>query len=257
MEQRIAKLAKQFDAIDASLRELQQALKKVSAAATSGTAAPSASTRSRAAVDPASITALQPCAQDTPEVAAVRRWCLENGLYSAVFKWVPSDYYSHTLQWRRDVLDAATIAHLCKTIVLENTHCVNTDCSDKANSRYYLAVYQYVEKFDAEMIMRVIKEMNTGLGKKKFNFRLADEEKAKELTGFTHGAVVPFGTTQPVPVVLSASVMKLTPAYIFLGGGHVDCKVRVDVDEFVERLQPIVAPITVPLSTEELEQIAD
>lgn len=41
-----------------------------------------------------------------------------------------------------------------------------------------MIVYQYVTRFDADMVMKVIRELNPGLGKKKFNFRLADANKA-------------------------------------------------------------------------------
>lgn len=67
-----------------------------------------------------------------------------------------------------------------------------------------MIVYQYVTRFDADMVMKVIRQLNPGLGKKKFNFRLADADKALQLTGFPNGAVVPLGTTVPLPVVLSA-----------------------------------------------------
>lgn len=41
-----------------------------------------------------------------------------NGVKDFSFKRVPSDYYTWTLEARRDVLDAASIHHLCKSIVL-------------------------------------------------------------------------------------------------------------------------------------------
>lgn len=207
--------------------------------------------------DPSDIKELQPCLQDTPEVAALRKWCLTHQLYSARFRWVPSDYYSHSLQWRRDILGAASIQHLCKTIVLENTHCVNSDCSIRENSRYYLVVYQYTERFDAELLMLYVKDMNKGLGRKKFNFRLASSDVALQLTGFSHGAVAPFGTSVDIPVILSNKIVTLTPSVFWIGGGHVDCKVCVDVRDFVNVIKPMVADITVKRSDDELEGLIE
>ena len=187
---------------------------------------------------------LESCEQDTPEVAHVRAVCRSLPLLSAKLQWVPSEYYSKTLQWRRDILGAPSIQYLCKTIVLENTHCVNSDCSVRTNSRYYMVIFQYVEKFDSEMLMRFIKGMNESLGKKKFNFRLADGATSQGLTGFGHNAVVPIGTKCPIPVVLSEKIVRLSPAYFWLGGGHADCKLRVDVEDFIAHVDPFVADFT-------------
>lgn len=245
IEARVAALTKRFHVIEVAIRELQQRHETASVAP------------SKKRKDPASLTALLPNARDTPEVAALRKWCLAHKIHTAEFKWVPSDYYSQNLQWRRDVLGAPTIQHLCKTIVLENTQCENKDCSNYDNSRYYMIVYRYVDRFNAEMVMRVMRERNPGLGKRKFNYRLANPETALALTGFGHGAVCPVGTATPIPVILSAEITLMSPAHFWMGGGHVDCKVRIDVEEFLAVVKPIVAAITVPLTPEELEQIAD
>ncbi|ESL07728.1 hypothetical protein TRSC58_04579 [Trypanosoma rangeli SC58] len=200
---------------------------------------------------------LQPCARETPEVAALRRWCLAHGLHSARFHWVPADYYQHPLQWRRDVLAAPSIYHLCKSIVLENTHCPHTDCGLRENSRYYIAVFPYTESFDERLLMRFVMAMNKGMGKKKFNFRLAEPAKALQLTGFGFGAVAPVGTTEAVPVIISDRIVELSPPVFWMGGGHVDCKMCVDVAEFVRVVNPFVGAFTTPLSVEELERLVE
>jgi prolyl-tRNA editing enzyme YbaK/EbsC (Cys-tRNA(Pro) deacylase) len=192
----------------------------------------------------------EPNARDTAEVARVRAITKEMRLASTAFAWVPSEYYERPLAWRRQQLQAASERHLCKAIVLENTHCVNDDCRDPRNSRYYVAVFQYVQRFDAEKVMRFVKGMNETIGKKNFNFRLA--ANGADVTGFTHNAVVPFGLKTSMPVILSREITQLNPPYFWMGGGHVDCKLRVDVPEFLDRFQPFVADITVPYSAEEL-----
>lgn len=255
LEQRLVQLASRFDALEAGIKQVQQRLHGGKAAAAAAAAAPSsAATPAQAAAD---LTALQPDPKDPAEVASLRRHCLKVGLHSAAFLWVPSNYYQENLQWRRDALQAPSIRHLCKTILMENTHCTNADCSDRANSRYYLVVYQYVDRFNSDMVGRVIQEMNPGMGKKKFNFRLADPADAERLTGVRSGAVAPFGTPTAIPVVLSAGITELAPPTFYVGGGHVDCKCRLDTAEFIRVTNAIVAPITVPLTEEELLQIAD
>ncbi|AIN98192.1 hypothetical protein LPMP_211130 [Leishmania panamensis] len=258
--QRLAQLVRRFDAIEADLQRLQQQLRNAAlgeAAAGAASSGVSSSGTSSALKAPADLSALQPDPKDPLEVAKLRRHCLENGLHSAEFIWVPLNYYQENLQWRRDALQAPSIRHLCKTILMENTHCTNNDCADHRNSRYYLVVYQYVDRFNSDMVGRVIHELNPGIGKKKFNFRLADPAEAERLTGVRSGAVAPFGTSVPIPVILSAGVTKLTPPIFYVGGGHVDCKCRLDMEEFTRVANAIVAPITVPLTEEELGQIAD
>ncbi|EAN77555.1 Aminoacyl-tRNA editing domain containing protein, putative [Trypanosoma equiperdum] len=258
VETRIQALVQRYTLMENNINKLRKALASLGEGQQNANTTP----RNEATAvahhrDPCDLKELQPCPQDTPEVAALRRWCIEHSLTTAVFRWVPSDYYQHTLQWRRDELAAPSVHHLCKSILMENTHCTNKDCGVRENSRYYLIVYPYTEKFDAEMVMRHVKGLNEGLGKKKFNFRLAAPDVALQLTGFGHGAVAPFGTPTEIPVILSDKILQLTPAVFWMGGGHVDCKVRVDVEQFMEVIKPIVASVTTPLSAEELGQLVD
>lgn len=43
---------------------------------------------------------------------------LSNGVTDFLFGWVPKDYYDRTFEERRDILGAASVDHLCKSIVL-------------------------------------------------------------------------------------------------------------------------------------------
>lgn len=236
LDSRLASLNLRFDAIEGALCELTNRLKNVSA---------TQATRPK----------LEICSHDTPEVATLRKWCYDKDLQTTVFQWVDSCYYSKPLQWRRDTLKCPSINHLCKSILLENTHCPNPDCAVKTNSRFYLVVFQYVEKFDSEKLLRAVKNLNPGVGKKQFNFRLADPAKAQELTGFGYNAVVPFGGRVDIPVILSEKIACLQPGYFWMGGGHEDCKLRMDVNEFLAVFDPLVADISNPLPEEELNQI--
>ena len=283
LEERVAALTARFDAVEAganaivSMRQRLDALERrwatieagaaalagpsADAASAAASSAPSSSTAAAAAsavaVDCSKIAALQPDPRDDATVAKVRRACIDLGLSTAQFKWVEGAYYNKPLQYRRDLLQAPSIQYLCKTIVLENTHCTNEDCSDPSNSRFYMVLFQYTEKFNSDEVMRFIKDKNEGIGKKKFSFRLANPEVSAALTGFGYNAVAPFGTKTQIPIILSQKITELAPRYFWMGGGHADCKVRVDTDEFIRVLKPFVCNFTNALTEEELSQITD
>ncbi|XP_070011521.1 uncharacterized protein [Nicotiana sylvestris] len=103
-----------------------------------------------------------------------------NGVVDFSFKRVPSDYYDWPLESRRDIVSAASIQHLCKSIVLSSFHVimqVNTqaasniiDCSDRNNSKYYVVVVQYAARFNAEAVKNFPYTLNESkIAKKKFN----------------------------------------------------------------------------------------
>ncbi|KAG8476589.1 hypothetical protein CXB51_033516 [Gossypium anomalum] len=155
-----------------------------------------------------------------------------NGVNDFIFKRVASDYYDWPLESRRDVLGAASVHHLCKSIVLvchstillrtdnhRSISCmlhteaallaqVNTqapsnviDCSDRNNSKYYVVVVQYTARFNAETVKNFLYTLNNGkISKKKFNLRLAPEETSIKLTGYEHNAVTCIGMQTDIPV---------------------------------------------------------
>lgn len=63
---------------------------------------------------------------------------------TAVFMRVPVDYYDHDLEYRRQCLSAASVEHLCKSIVMENTKAPSefNDCGGLEDSRYYCVIVQ-------------------------------------------------------------------------------------------------------------------
>ena len=257
LQQRIDALTKRFSGIEARIRqaEKQQADLAKKVAHQDPTALTQAPTLSKKQL--AALPNLKPDAKDTPEVAALRAECINIGLSSAIFQWVSEEYYDRNLQWRRDTLKAPSIHYLCKSILLENTHCTNEDCSDRNNSRYYCCLFQYTTKFDSDAVAKFIQGLNPGLGKKKFGFRLADPAKSAEITGVGKNAVAPFGMKQPIPIILSDELLKLQPGYFWMGGGHVDAKLRADTAEFVRVLNPFVTHFTTPLNDEELAALKE
>ncbi|KGN55874.1 uncharacterized protein LOC101218396 [Cucumis sativus] len=182
-------------------------------------------------------------ADDDDTVARLSAILTTNAVNDFSFKRVPSDYYDWPLEARRDVLDAASIDHLCKSIVLVNTQAPShiVDCSDRNNSKYYIVVVQYTAKFNAETIRSFLYSLNDGkIAKKKFNLRLAPEEISAKLTGYEHNGVTCIGMKTDIPVILDEAIVKLNPDYFWLGGGETDLKLGIRTSEFINYVKPFI-----------------
>ncbi|KAM1159087.1 hypothetical protein EV1_031995 [Malus domestica] len=212
---------------------------------------------------------------------------LANDVKNFAYKRVPSDYYDWSLDARRDALGAASIHHLCKSIILVVVRpCLHSpqssvvDCSDSNNSKYYVVVFQYTARFNAEAVKNFLYSLNEGkIAKKKFNcqflsgsvhiflailgfsgrtvlemdlcmkvivvvigyaLRLAPEDKSIELTGFEHNAVTCVGMKTDIPVILDEAIEKLNPDFFWLGGGEVDLKLGIRTSEFINFAKPFI-----------------
>ncbi|CAK7355838.1 unnamed protein product [Dovyalis caffra] len=166
-----------------------------------------------------------------------------NGVNDFAFKNVPSDYYDWPLESRRDILGAASIDHLCKSIVLVNTQAPSniTDCSDRNNLKYYIVVVQYTARFNAETVKNYLYALNGGkIAKKKFNLRLAPEETSVKLTGYEHNGVTCIGMKTDIPVILDEAIVRLNPDFFWLGGGEIDLKLGIRTSEFIDFVKPFV-----------------
>ncbi|XVF10813.1 hypothetical protein REPUB_Repub07fG0215900 [Reevesia pubescens] len=166
-----------------------------------------------------------------------------NGVNEFSFKRVPSDYYDWPFESRRDILGAASVHHLCKSIVLVNTQAQSNiiDCSDRNNSKYYVVVVQYTARFNAETVKNFLYTLNDGkISKKKFNLRLAPEETSIKLTGYEHNAVTCIGMQTDIPVILDEAIVKLNPDFFWLGGGEVDLKLGIRTSEFINFVKPFI-----------------
>ncbi|XP_068635774.1 uncharacterized protein [Aristolochia californica] len=165
------------------------------------------------------------------------------GVRDFLFKRVPSDYYDMPLEYRRDVLGASSIDHLCKSIVMVNTqaHASVNDCSDRNNSKYYIVVIQYTSRLNAENVKNFLYSLNNGkIPKKRFNMRLAPEEESAKLTGYEHNGVTCIGMNTDIPVILDESISKLDPDFFWLGGGEVDLKLGIRTLQFINFTKPLV-----------------
>ncbi|KAI3756541.1 hypothetical protein L1987_56362 [Smallanthus sonchifolius] len=168
---------------------------------------------------------------------------VDGGVKDFSFKRVPSDYYDWSLEARRDILAAASIHHLCKSIVLVNTQAASdiTDCSNRQNSKYYVVVVQYTARFSADTVKFFLYTLNNGkIPKKRFNLRLAPEDISHKLTGFEHNGVTCVGMKTDIPVILDEAIVKLHPDYFWLGGGEIDLKLGIRTSEFINFTKPFI-----------------
>eukprot|EP01062_Namystynia_karyoxenos_P015244 TRINITY_DN15532_c0_g1_i1.p1 TRINITY_DN15532_c0_g1~~TRINITY_DN15532_c0_g1_i1.p1 ORF type:complete len:318 (+),score=100.51 TRINITY_DN15532_c0_g1_i1:71-955(+) len=189
--------------------------------------------------------------RDTPDIARVKAEAIRLGLTSACFRWVEPCYYSRPLEWRRAALEAPGVEYLCKSVILENTQCTREDCAERWNSRYYQLCFQYVTRFDANKMMKLMRDKNPGIGKRRFNYRCVDDLMG--IGGFGKNATAPIALRTDMPVMLSASAARLP--FLWLGGGHVDVKMCVDTRQFRAALHPLVLDVCEPLTPEEIAAI--
>jgi len=157
------------------------------------------------------------------------------------------NYYELTLEERKRFLGAPSTYHLCKTIILENTNWNKEFQDEPLYYKHVAVIIQYEARLNSEKIMKFMKELqnkhakNKHVSKKHFHFRLADEEVAKEITGYGYNAITPFLMKQSIPVILSEEITHLTPKYFWMGGGEVELKLGMSVEEFLNLTGAMVA----------------
>lgn len=192
--------------------------------------------------------------RETPEPAQDAFACekmvdaLAYGFSNTLFARCPDNYYGWRLEQRRAFLSAPSVAHLTKSIVVENTRFMgSSDGSDPLSSRFFCVLVQYVHSLNMESITRLVRGMLADAGREvpgvnKFNFRLAGD--CLGITGFEPNAVMPLGLATAMPVILDRNITLLKPAFFWLGGGEVSLKWKVDISEFCAAFHPIVANVT-------------
>ncbi|KAL0224198.1 hypothetical protein P9112_003588 [Eukaryota sp. TZLM1-RC] len=183
--------------------------------------------------------------------ASTLSFALHKGLTTARLHRCPSDYYDWPLSQRQSYLNAPSIDHLCKTLLMVNTRCIYDDCSHPHNSKYYAIVVQYTERMNSAMLHEFLKSFpeNEGLSTvKAFNLRLMSDEEAFELTGCGYNAVSPFGLMykdHDIPIILAKSVKDLI-GHVYIGGGEVDVKLSMCPLQFAKVMSALVGEVTIP-----------
>ncbi len=203
-------------------------------------------------------------------MSRARRHTQTTHCFSATWRHCPSDYYSRTIDERVKLLGADNVSQLCKACLFENKNYVfgkgdgdDDKVIDLTNSRYYLIVVQYIESINAKKLASELRGLRPP-GSTRFSptyfsdMRLAPADESMKLTGYGHNGVSPFGMLDStIPIVLCASITKIRPQFIWMGGGHPDWKLGVSVSEFVNGLNAIVLDISEPrANTLESEEIS-
>lgn len=87
------------------------------------------------------------------------------------------------------------------------------------------------------------------------NWRLCSEEMNDKLTGYSHNSVTPLGMKNEMLMIVSHEMINVPTEeqqeegcslrkFVWLGGGHVDIKWKVDIDELCRVFKAKVADIT-------------
>ena len=154
-------------------------------------------------------------------------------------KLAPNTYYTWTLTQRQNFLQAHSLDHLCKTIILKNTKFENS-LKSKFYQKFICVIIQYTKSLNNEKLIKTLKKYQNEnceqkTSRKMYNFRLASEIENFEVSGFRHNAVMPFLLKKNVLVVMTGRLEGLEGGYFWLGGGHENVKLRVGYQEFLEK----------------------
>ncbi|KAG0218776.1 hypothetical protein BGX33_005932 [Mortierella sp. NVP41] len=147
---------------------------------------------------------------------------------------MPDDYYSWPLTQRAKVMGCPSTFHLCKTLTFENTKWKQDETKPVDADRYFIVVVQYEGAVNITKLEKAVRE-KTGATRKATHLRIAPAEKSLELTGFATGGVCAVGMKTDLPILLSAALAELSPPIFYLGAGHLDWKIAVPFEGFVEK----------------------
>ncbi|KAF9361486.1 hypothetical protein BGX26_002836 [Mortierella sp. AD094] len=147
---------------------------------------------------------------------------------------VSSDYYDWSYEQRARVMACPSTFHLCKTLIFENTKWKQDESKAVDEDRYWCVIVQYEGAVNITKLEKAARE-KTGASRKGMHLRIAPAEKSHELTGFTTNSVSPVGMKTNLPIFVSTAIASLSPPLFYLGAGHVDWKIALPVQSFVEK----------------------
>ncbi|KAI9471322.1 hypothetical protein LPJ78_002797 [Coemansia sp. RSA 989] len=165
---------------------------------------------------------------------------------------VASTYYSWPLYERALCMTAPSPSHLCKLVVLENKRwraSPKPAYHKHANSQYYCVLVQYVQAVNMNKLTDFVRSLDDqAVARKHFNFRLANPETSFELTGYSKNGVSPIAMTNGnLPIILCEEITRLQPPVFWLGAGHVDYKLALSVQTFIDVTKCMIADVSDPL----------
>ena len=160
-------------------------------------------------LDASEIARCQVPQEVSPTQARVAAEATKMGLSTAYFWRVRSDYYEQELAWRRDVLGAASVTQLCKSMIMENTKVsdlTHQQAVESGRVKYVCVVLQYAgAKLQKEKLTDAIRRMegSKAVGKKQYSLRMVSMEVSDELSGYTHNVRTNYAPLEPWRRVLS------------------------------------------------------
>ncbi|KAF9286544.1 hypothetical protein BGZ88_009031 [Linnemannia elongata] len=178
-----------------------------------------------------SAKAKEKCIGDS--IAAIYKDAQARLPYQTRFFHVASDYYSWPYSQRARVMGCPSTFHLCKTLTFENTKFKQDESKPIDEDRYWTVIVQYEGAVNITKLEKAVRE-KTGASRKATHMRIAPAEKSFELTGFKEGGVCPVGMRTDLPILVSKELADLSPKIFYLGAGHLDWKIAVPFDGFVE-----------------------
>ncbi len=167
------------------------------------------------------------------------KYFIDNNISSYKIVQATDKYYDLTLDERRILLGAHSLDVLCKTIILENK---NFDSSKESiyYKRYYMCVVQYTGEFNALKIAKILKKRQNDncdekLSMKYFNFRLSKDELAFDMSGYYFNCITPYlMKCVDMEILFPITLTKIYPYYFWLGGGEIELKVGLSVQDFLK-----------------------
>ena len=169
--------------------------------------------------------------------AKLSEYFTKKGINSFIIVETPEDYYSMSLDQRKEIVGCNKEA-LCKSVILENT-LFDENIKCPIYRKYYLTVVQYVSEFNAEKIAKLLRsyiaeKYDIKLTKKQIHFRVAKKEVAYEMTGFSFNSIGPYlMKSEDLLIIFPSKLYEIYPNYFYLGGGELELKVGVCIDDFM------------------------
>ena len=169
--------------------------------------------------------------------AKLFEYLTQKGIKSFNIVETPEDYYSMTLDQRKVIVGCNKEA-LCKSVILENT-LFDENIKCPIYQKYYLLIVQYVSEFNAEKLAKLLRsyiaeKYDIKLTKKQIHFRVAKKEVAYEMTGFSFNSIGPYlMKSEDLLIIFPSKLYEIYPQYFYLGGGELEIKVGVSIDDFM------------------------
>ena len=189
---------------------------------------------------------------------------------TSIWKWVPpvnahpamilnplSPEAAEGRRLREGILRSAQV---CRCVLMENRASSDQrgDCSDPTDSRFYVAVVRHDAHVESNKLARAVQSLRSprdALPPDALDFHAASDDDVHRITGFDFDTVTPFAMENPnVPVILDRDIALLeesnnrSPKFLWVGGGHVDLKLGMELEEFVRGTDAIVADISLPMN---------